>query len=70
MSSIKFQRNRQTDVGVNSGTDAEAERIWQDTREEEDYNRSIITRAVLLERMEIGSRSGSTLNNNREGGWS
>ena len=69
-SSIKSWRSRQTDVGVNSGTDAEAEKIWQDTTEEEDDNRSIITRAALLERMETGSRTGSTLNDNREGGGS
>ena len=58
--SIKSQRSRQTDVGVNSGTDAEAERIWQETKEEEDSNRSIITRAASLETMGTGSRTGST----------
>ena len=66
--SIKTRRSRQTEVGVNSGTDAEAERIWQETTTEEDDNRSIITRAASLERMETGSRTGSILNENREGG--
>ena len=56
MSSIKSRRSRQTDVGVNSGTDAEAERIWQETTTEEDDNRSIITRAASLERMEVENR--------------
>ena len=37
-------------------TEAEAERIWQDTTEEEDDNISIITRAASLEMMETGSR--------------
>ena len=55
-------------MGVNSGTAAEAERIWQDTTEEEDNNRSIITRAASHVRMETGSRTGSTLNDNREVG--
>ena len=66
--SLKTRRSRQTEVGVNSGTDTEAERIWQETTTEEDDNRSIITRAASLERMETGSRTGSTLNDNREGG--
>ena len=43
--SIKSRRSRQTEVGINSGTDAEAERIWQNTTEEEDdNNRSVVTR--------------------------
>ena len=66
--SVKSRRSRQTEVGVNSGTDAEAERIWQETTTEEDNNRSIVTRAASLERMETGSRTGSILNENREGG--
>ena len=67
-SSLKSRRSRQTEVGVNSGTDAEAERIWQETTTEEDDNRSIVTRAASLKRMETGSKTGSILNENREGG--
>ena len=44
---IKSWRSRQTEVGINSGTDAEAEIIWQNTTEEEDdNNRSIVTIAA------------------------
>ena len=57
--------HRQTEVEVDSRTDAEAERIWQEVTTEEDDNRSIITRAASLERMETGSRTGSILNENR-----
>ena len=67
-SSLKTLRSRQTEGEVDSRTDAEAERIWQEAMTEEDNNRSIITRAALLERMETGSRKGSVLNENREGG--
>ena len=67
--SIKSRRSRQTEVKTNSGTDAETERIWQNTSEEEDdNNRSVVTRAASLERMETRSRTGSTLNNSRKGG--
>ena len=36
--SIKSRQSRQTEVGTNSGIDAEAERIWQNTTEEEEDN--------------------------------
>ena len=66
MGSIKSRQSRQTEVGTNSGTDAEPERIWQNTTEEEDNdNRSIVTRPASLERME----TGSTFNNSRKGGF-
>ena len=68
VNSLKTRRSRQTEVGVDSRTDAEAKRIWQEATTEEDDNSSIITRAASLKRMETGSRTGSILNENREGG--
>ena len=45
--STKSLHSRQTEAGTRSGLDAEAERIWQDTgSEEDDDNRSIVTRAA------------------------
>ena len=53
-------RSRQTEAGTNSGPDAEAERFWQDTGTgEDDDNRSIVSKAASLKRMETGSRAGS-----------
>ena len=67
--SIKSWQSKQTEVGTNSGTDAEAERIWQNTTEEEENNnRRVVTRAALLGRMETGSITGSTFHNSRKGG--
>ena len=64
-SSLKTGRSR---AETERRTDAEAERIWQEATTEEDDNRSIITRAASLERLETGSRTGSILNESREGG--
>ena len=61
-------KSRRSLVETNSATYVEAERIWQSTTEDEDDNRSIVTRAASLERTETGSRTGSLLNNSREGG--
>ena len=65
-------KSRRSLVETDSATDAEAERIWQNTTEDDEDNRSIVTRAASLERIETGSRTGSilgsTLNNSREGG--
>ena len=62
-------QNRQdtgrTGEGTFSGYDAEAERIWRDTETEKDNNKSIITRAASLERMETGSIIGSEFNNSK-----
>ena len=66
--SLKTRRSRQTEVEMDSRTDAEVERIWQEATTEEDHNRSIITRAASLKRMETGRRTGSILNENKEGG--
>ena len=46
-------KSRRSLVKTNSATDAEAERIWQNTTEEDYDNRSVVTRASLLERIEI-----------------
>ena len=46
-------KSRRSLVKTNSATDAEAERIWQNTTEEDYDNRSVVTRAALLERIEI-----------------
>ena len=61
-------KSRKSLVQTDSATDAEAKIIWQNTTEEDDDNRSIVTRAALLERIETGSRTRSTLKNSREGG--
>ena len=66
--STKSLKSRHTEAGTNIGTDKEAERILQDTAEEDENNKSIVTRAALLERMEPGSITGSTLNKSRKGG--
>ena len=54
--------------------DVEAERIWQEATTEEYDNRSIITRAALLESLETGSilnesrlEAGSKLNESNGG---
>ena len=67
--STKSLQSRQTEAGTSSGPDAEAERICQDTgKDEDDNNRSIVTRAASLARMETGSITGSKFNNSRRGG--
>ena len=64
-SSLGTQRSR---AEVDRMRDAEEERIWQEATTEEDDNRSIIIRAASLERIETGSRTGSIVNESREGG--
>ena len=39
--STKSLQSRQTEAGTSSGPDAEAERIWQNTTEEDEDNRSV-----------------------------
>ena len=53
---------------TSSGYNVEAERIWRETETKQDNNRSIITRAASLKRMETGSIIGSKFNNSRMGG--
>ena len=64
-SSLRIRRSR---AEADRRTVAEAERIWQEATTEEDNNRSITMRAASLERLETESRTGSILNESREGG--